>query len=178
MQEKGLLRGLALCALVLGGSQAAFAADTATLEGKRVDWDSRFRPAFSFGLSYPLVASVSLGTMFTLGKQDREDPIPSAPALRLDGQLGLGGGDVGAGLFVPIIAGDYEFSVCVKAARMRTWLLTWGAPKNRTFDGAVVELALPSLHGGPKLGLGSFREASPVNGLHRSFTYVFIGLGW
>jgi hypothetical protein len=168
-----------LCAVALAwaAAQAACAADTAVLEGKKTDWDTPFRPALSFGLSYPMVMSVSAGAMLTLGKQDKEDPFPSSPALRVDGELGLGGG-VAGGLFIPIRTGDYMFSVSVKAERMRTWLLTWGVPSARIFNGGVVELALPSLHGGPKIGLGSFREASPVGPDRRSFTYVFVGLGW
>lgn len=168
---------LRLCAIALACAiaSAAFAEDTATLEGKRVNWDSQFRPAFSFGLSYPMVVSASVGAMLTLGTQDRENPFPTAPALRVDGELGLGGGSAAAGLYIPV--GDI-FEVSLKAERMRTWLLTWGEPTGRIFNGGVVEVALPSLHGGPKVGLGSFREASPVNGTRRSFTYVFVGLGW
>lgn len=179
---KGKLRkGGVLCALVAGGvvSSTVFAAGDGTAKADAGDTlDSRWRPAFAMGFSRPLVVSMSLGAMLPLGHQDPLDPFPSSPALRVDGQLGLGGGDVGAGLFVPVVAGGYEFSVCVKAERMRTWGLTWDASKNRTYDGAVVELALPSAHGGPKLGLGSFRDTAPMGGVRRSFTYVFIGLGW
>ncbi len=189
MRQKNRYRWSWLCACLLGAClpgwalpQAAFAAgtetDTATLEGKIVDWDTPFRPSMSFGFSYPLVVSASVGAMLTLGKQDKEDPLPSSPALRLDGELDLGGGGVAGGLFVPFTAGGYGYSFSVKAERMRTWLLTWDEPRGRTFNGGVVEFALPSVHGGPKVGLGSFREVSAVGGVRNSFTYVFVGLGW
>jgi hypothetical protein len=49
-------------------------------------------------------------------------------------------------------AGNVSCAVSVKVARMRTWLLTWDEPKDKIYNGGVVELALPSLHGGPKWG--------------------------
>jgi hypothetical protein len=62
---------------------------------------------------------------------------------------------------------------------MRTWLWSWNEEKDRTFDGPVVEFVIPSLHGGgPKLGIGSFKDTRAVDGDRRSFTYVFLGLGF
>jgi len=72
---------------------------------------------------------------------------------------------------------DYV-AVSVKAVRLRTWLLTWNEEKDRTFDGGVIEFALPSPHGGPKIGIGSFKDREPLNGTRDKFTYVFIGVGW
>ena len=132
------------------------------------------KPSFSVGFSYPLVVSASLGTMLPLGKEQHDYVIPETVSLRLDGELGLGGGSVGAGVFVPT---DYV-AVSVKAVRLRTWLLTWNEEKDRTFDGGVIEFALPSPHGGPKIGIGSFKDREPLNGTRDKFTYVFIGVGW
>jgi len=112
--------------------------------------------------------------MLPLGKEQHDYVIPETVSLRLDGELGLGGGSVGAGVFVPT---DYV-AVSVKAVRLRTWLLTWNEEKDRTFDGGVIEFALPSPHGGPKIGSGSFKDREPLNGTRDKFTYVFIGVGW
>jgi hypothetical protein len=127
------------------------------------------------GVSYPLVFSVSLGALLPLGKQDKDDFFPTSPALRVDGEIGLGGGSAAAGLYVPVC--DY-FAVSIKAVRMRTWLLTWNEPSNRTFSGGVVEFAMPSMHGGPKVGIGSFREADSLDSGQDSFTYLYAGVGW
>ena len=53
-------------------------------------------------------------------------------------------------MYVPV----RYFTVSLKAVRMRTWLWTWNEEKNRTFDGGVVELAMPSMHGNVFLGVG------------------------
>ena len=143
-------------------------------EGK-VDADNPlFRPAFAMGVSYPLLVSVSLGALLPLGKQAKEDMFPTSPALRIDGEIGLGGGSTAAGLYIPID----NFVVSLKAVRMRTWLLTWHEASNRTFNGGVVEFAMPSMHGGPKIGIGSFRDTEYLGNRRDSFTYVFIGVGW
>ena len=150
---------------------AATAVTSAFAEDKKKDL---FKGSFAFGFSYPLVVSASLGTMLPLGKEQHDYVIPETVSLRLDGELGLGGGSVGAGVFVPT---DYV-AVSLKAVRLRTWLLTWNEEKDRTFDGGVLELALPSPHGGPKIGIGSFKDREPLNGTRDKFTYVFLGVGW
>lgn len=145
-------------------------------EEKKVDGDnSIFRPAYSIGFSYPLVFSMSLGALLPLGRQGKDDLFPRSPALRLDGEIGLGGGSTAAGLYLPV---DNNFAVSLKAVRMRTWLLTWTEATNRTFNGGVLEFAVPSMHGGPKIGIGSFRNAEALNSRRDSFTYVFVGVGW
>lgn len=145
-------------------------------EERKVDTDNPlFRPAFAMGVSYPLVFSVSLGALLPLGKQGKDDFFPTSPALRIDGEIGVGGGSTAAGLYIPI--NDY-FVVSLKAVRMRTWLMTWNEASNRTFNGGVVEVALPSVHGGPKIGVGSFSDADAHEDRRDSFTYVFVGVGW
>jgi hypothetical protein len=136
------------------------------------DW---MKGSFSLGISYPLVVSASLGAVLPFDPRDRKYPIATTPGVRIDGEIGLGGGSVGAGLYIPV---KEYFVVNVKAARMRTWLWTWNEETNRTFDGVVVEFAVPSLHGGPKLGLGSFKDTRVVGDSRRSFTYVFLGAGF
>ena len=136
--------------------------------------DDLLKPAFSVGFSYPLVFSVSLGAMLPLGAQEKDVFIATTTSLRVDGEVGLGGGSLGAGVYVPV----RFFTVSLKAVRMRTWLWTWNEEKNRTFDGGVVQLAMPSMHGGPKIALGSFKDREPLNGARESFTYVFLGVGW
>jgi hypothetical protein len=118
---------------------------------------------------------VSLGALLPLARIDKNDFLPRTPALRIDGEVGLGGGSVAGGVYIPV---GGPFVASLKAVRMRTWLWTWNEETNRTFDGGVVELAIPSLHGGPKVGLGSFKDREAVNGSRRSFTYVFLGAGW
>jgi hypothetical protein len=131
-------------------------------------------PAVSTGFSYPMVLSVSAGLLLSYARPKHDFAAPIYPALRADVEAGLGGGSIAAGIFLPSRHG----AVSLKAVRMRTWLLTWNEETNRTFDGAVVEYALPTPHGGPKLGLGSFKDREPVGGTRESFTYVFLGVGW
>lgn len=145
-------------------------------EEKNEDADNPlFRPAFSMGFSYPLVFGVSLGALLPLGKHARDDLFPTSPALRVDGEIGLGGGSTAAGLYLPV---NDIFAVSIKAVRMRTWLLTLNEKTNRTFNGGVVEFAIPSMHGGPKIGIGSFRDSEAHNSGRDSFTYAFVGVGW
>jgi hypothetical protein len=64
------------------------------------------------------------------------------------------------------------FAINLKAVRMRTWLWTWHEPRDRTFEGGVIEFVMPSPHGGPKLGIGSFTDVgSRTAGGIRSRTY-------
>ena len=149
----------------------ALASPSALGEEKKRDL---LKASFAFGFSYPLVVSASLGAMLPLGKEEHDLPIPETVSLRLDGEVGLGGGSVGAGVFMPV----RYFAFSAKAVRLRTWLLTWNEETDRTFDGAVIEFALPSAHGGPKIGLGKFKDREPLNGTREKFTYVFLGVGW
>jgi len=145
-------------------------------EEKKADTDnSLFMPAFSLGFSYPLVFGMSLGALLPLGKQGKNDLFPTTPALRIDGEMGLGGGSAAAGLYIPV---NDIFAVSLKAVCMRTWLLTWNEATNRTFNGGVVEFAIPSMHGGPKIGIGAFKDAESLDGRRDSFTYAFVGVGW
>ena len=134
----------------------------------------RLKGSFSLGFSYPLVVSASLGALLPLGREEHDLPIPETVSLRLDGEVGLGGGSVGAGVFIPV----RYFAFSAKAVRLRTWLLTWNEETDRTFDGGVIEFALPSAHGGPKIGLGKFKDREALNGTREKFTYVFVGVGW
>ena len=161
------MRGLLLSLVFL----ASTAGTSAFAEDKKKDL---FKGSFALGFSYPLVVSASLGAMLPLGKEEHDYVTPETVSLRLDGEVGLGGGSVGAGVFVPISYG----AVSAKAVRLRTWLLTWNEQKDRTFDGGVIEFALPSPHGGPKIGIGAFKDRESLNGVREKFTYVFIGVGW
>ena len=131
-------------------------------------------PAMSFGFSYPLVVSGSMGVILPLGMQEKNNGFPSRLSLRLDGELGLGGGSVSSGLYIP--AGG-AFAVGIKAVRLRTWLLTWNESANRNFDGLVVELVTMG-HLPGKIGLGRFTEDAPGNHSEASFNYVYVGVGW
>ena len=131
-------------------------------------------PALSVGFSYPLVFSASVGALLPLGKQDKNVVFPISPSLRIEGELGLGGGSAAVGLYIP--AGG-SFVVNLKAARMRTWLWTWNEETNRTFDGGVAEWVLLG-HVPGKIGLGLFRDTEPLNNRRGSSTYVFFGVGW
>jgi len=144
-------------------------------EEDKVELDSLLlTPTVSIGFSYPLVFSASVGALLPLGKQGKNDVFPTSPSLRVEGELGLGGGSAAVGLYVP--AGG-SFAVNLKAARMRTWLWTWNEETNRTFDGGVAEFVLLG-HVPGKIGLGFFRDTEPLNKRRDSFTYVFFGVGW
>jgi hypothetical protein len=131
-------------------------------------------PAVSVGFSYPLVFSASLAALLPLGRQEKDNVFPTSPSLRIEGEIGLGGGSAAGGLYIP--AGG-SFAVNIKAERMRTWLLTWNEEVNRTFDGGVAEFVLLG-HVPGKIGLGYFRDTDPLNTRRESFTYVFFGVGW
>lgn len=130
-------------------------------------------PAISVGFSYPLVFSASVAALLPLGRQNPDIFFPTSPSLRLESEIGLGGGSAAAGLYLP--AGS--FALNLKAVRMRTWLWTWNEESNRTFDGGVAEFVLLG-HVPGKIGLGFFRDTEPHNNQHGSFTYVFVGVGW
>jgi hypothetical protein len=131
-------------------------------------------PSLTAGFSYPLVFSMSIGAVLPLWKHDKDYFVPSAPGLRVDVEAGLGGGSVSAGMYVPV---KDLFAINLKAVRMRTWLWTWHEPRDRTFEGGVIEFVMPSPHGGPKLGIGSFRDVGTLNGRRDTFTYIFVGVG-
>jgi hypothetical protein len=144
-------------------------------EDKKVDADDPLlTPAVAVGFSYPLIFSGSVGALLPLGKQDKNDVFPTSLSLRIDGEIGLGGGSSAVGLYIP--AGG-SFAVNLKAVRMRTWLWTWGEETDRTFDGGVAEFVLLG-HVPGKIGVGLFKDTKTLNNRRDSFTYVFFGVGW
>lgn len=131
--------------------------------------------AVSFGLSYPLIASASAGAFLPLGRQDPNNSFPSVPSLRVDAQLGLGGGSTDAGIYLPLAEGS--FAVNLKASRLRTWLIEWNQPRGRTYEGGVAELVILG-HIPGKIGLGYYREREAAADGRNAFTYFFVGVGW
>jgi hypothetical protein len=127
----------------------------------------------AFGISYPFVVSIGAGALVPLGKADPEVVFPSIPALRADIEAGLGGGSIAAGIHVPADA----FAFNVKAASLRTWLLAWNQEKDRTYDGAIVEVALLG-HVPGKIGLGRFRERAAGDRERDRLTYLYLGVGF
>lgn len=123
------------------------------------------------GVSYPLIVSIGAGALLPLGKSDPEVVFPSIPSLRADIEAGLGGGSVAAGLHVP--ADGFAFNL--KAASLRTWLLAWNQERDRTYDGAIVELVMLG-HVPGKIGVGRFKERA--QGERDKLTYLFIGVGF
>lgn len=109
-----------------------------------------FAPAASIGFCYPLIFSVSVGALLPLVKQSKNNFFPpTSLALRVDGEIGLGGGSAGAGLYIPV---GGSFAINFRAARMRTWLLAWNEETNRIFDGGIAEFVLLG-HVPGKIGL-------------------------
>jgi hypothetical protein len=144
-------------------------------EGKKVYADySLPGPALSVGFSYPLIHSWTVGAFLPLGKHDKNNMFPTVPSFRVDGEVGIGGGSVAVGIYIP--DDDGAFAINLKAVRMRTWFLTWDVETNGTFDGGVVELVVLG-HMPGKIGLGFFQDTA-INNKHNSFTYVFVGVGW
>ncbi len=149
------------CAAGLIACNAAVAGDTV--------------PAFSLGFSYPFGVSVSGGLMLPL--DGNPAILPNAPAPRVDVEVGIYGGLVSAGLFVPLgYAGFRHVGVNLKAARMNTW----GGPEGtQTFNGGILELDMAVQESLPiKIGVGAFKAVNPVGGGSSSLTYGFIGFGW
>jgi hypothetical protein len=108
-----------------------------------------------------------------LGRSAPDVIFPSIPSLRADIEAGLGGGVVAAGLYVPTDA----FAFNVKAATLRTWLLVWGQEKDRTYDGAIFEVAMLG-HVPGKIGLGRFKERARGDRERDELTYLFVGVGF
>lgn len=127
----------------------------------------------AFGVSYPLVVSIGAGALLPLGKSDPDVVFPSIPALRADIEAGLGGGSIAAGLHIPTDA----FAFNLKAASLRTWLLAWGQQKDRTYDGAIFEVAMLG-HVPGKIGLGRFKERARGDRERDELTYLFVGVGF
>jgi hypothetical protein len=151
---------------------AMFARPVFADEGRESDKENPLLMwAASVGVSYPLIASVGGSVLLPLAKQNTKELFPSVPSLRTDIDVGLGGGSVSAGVYIP--AGG-SFAINLKGSRMRTWLWTWNEQKNRTYDGAVAEVAVLG-HVPGKIGLGYFKDRD--NSRNR-FTYVFLGVGF
>jgi hypothetical protein len=162
------IAGLALAGLLAANPVAAAAAEGQGTMAFPM-------PAVSFGFSYPLIVSLSAGAFLPLGAQDPNDVFPSVPSLRADVELGLGGGGFSGGTYLPF--GEGAFALNLKAARLRTWLIDWHEPVDRTYDGAVVELvALGHVPG--KIGAGYFKDRAPVGDRRDAFVYFFVGVGW
>ena len=154
---------------------AAFASSPISAsEDEKADNTSLIMPAAAAGFSYPLIFSMSAGAILPLGKQDKNNVFPTVPALRIDGEVGLGGGSAAVGMYIP--AGG-SFAINLKASRIRTWLWTWNEETNRTFDGGVAEFVRLG-HVPGKIGLGYFKDREMLNSRRESFTYVFFGVGW
>lgn len=132
-------------------------------------------PAASIGLSYPLLVSTSVGVIVPVTMQRSKSAFSEWPALRSDLEIGLSGGSIAVGAFFPI--GEYK-AISIKTVRMRTWLWPFNEEVNRTYSGIVGEFALLSVHGGPKVGIGSFKESTARKGARDSFISVFLGVGW
>ena len=130
-----------------------------------------FAPAV--GISYPFVASIGAGALLPLGGPDPDSVFPSKLSVRADVEAGLGGGLIATGVYVP--AGAFAFNV--KAASLRTWLLAWNQEKDRSYDGAIVELAALG-HVPGKVGLGRFRERASGARERDKLTYFFVGVGF
>ncbi len=157
---------LALAAALALAVGPAWCADTPPTSR---DW---FVETGAVGFSYPLIVSVSGGLLLPLARRNPNDVFLDVPALRLDVEAGVGGGDVAGGAFVPFGGGSFAFNV--KAARLRTWLAPWNQPKDHGYDGAIVELVVFG-HIPGKIGVGRFRDR---DGSGQRFTSFFFGLGW
>jgi hypothetical protein len=144
-----------------------------TAHGQQAKKHEAFFFAPLAGVSYPLIISIGAGALLPLGKSDPEVVFPSIPSLRADIEAGLGGGSVAAGIHIPADA----FAFNVKAASLRTWLLAWNQEKDRTYDGAIVEVALLG-HVPGKIGLGRFRERAAGDRERDRLTYLYLGVGF
>ena len=81
-------------------------------EDKRIDTNySLPSPALSVGFSYPLVFSWTVGAFLPLEKQDKDNIFPTSPSLRVDGEVGLGGGSAALGMYIPV---DGSFAINLK----------------------------------------------------------------
>jgi len=87
-----------------------------------------------------------VGSSFAARETRKDDLFPTSPALRIDGEIGLGG----AALRLILHTVNDIFVVSLKAVRMRTWLLTLNEGTNRTFNGGVVDLRYQACTAAPK----------------------------
>lgn len=153
---------LAVAALLCGAVNA---------EAPKESYRIFFAPAF--GISYPLIFSAGAGAFVPIGKEDPDDAYPRTPGLRADVEVGLGGGAIAAGIYVP----RETLALSLKAASLRTWLIPWNQPEDRTYDGLIVELAMFG-HMPAKIGLGRFRERARGDAERDELTYLILGVGF
>ena len=132
-----------------------------------------YMESLSFNISYPLIASYSYGIILPLGTQETDSEFPSAFSLRADAEIGLGGGIVAIGTYIP--AGSFAYNV--KVSHMQTWLTGNSAIKDKSYNGLILELvSLGHLPG--KIGLGYFKEVNSSINQQEEIIYFSIGVGW
>lgn len=138
------------------------------------DYDNKlFQISPSFNLSYPLFASYSIGAVVPLREPAPDQLFPSVFSLRADAEIGIGGGSLSFGAFIP----TDDVAINLKATRMRTWLVGSSSIRDNTYNGIILELvSLGHIPG--KIGLGYFKEAHNTADKDDNFVYFVIGAGW
>lgn len=132
------------------------------------------------GVSYPLVAAVSVGANIPLFYQDDVSRLPLGGfALQSNLEMGIAGGMLSSGVWIPVSAnqGATFTAVAVKAAVLRTWLVDLGPGRDRTFSGGVLEYYDAAAGLGAKGGLGYLKDRSSSS-RDRGLLYFYVGLGF
>lgn len=173
VKPRRLLPGVFLLSL----TTSSVAADTAENVGKAPGFVS----TTSVGLSYPLVASISRGVFLPLSrnaagaKPYRFDDT----AIQASVDVGIGGGMVSGGFFVPVKnTGATLSAVSAKGAILRPWLVDLGPERYRTYKGAIIEFLGAAAGMGGKYGVGYFRSDETGPSRLNGFVYVYAGLGF
>ena len=155
----GRVRILSLAGAVLTLASAMAAAPV------HADDDVKFRSSVWLGVSYPAVASLSVGTVLPLGTH----PLSFGP--RADLELGVGAGSLTLGLYMPL--GHSLYAMNVRGGVLRTWLWSAGEEPNETLPGGMMELILLG-HMAAKIGIGHFKDKDG----NENVTYGALSLGW
>ena len=124
------------------------------------------RPTMGFHLSYPLIASFSIGGVYPAGR----DGSPAPFGVRGEAEIGIGGGIVSLG---PEFRAGRNVSITASGAILRTWIATWGQPRNTTYTGGILKVDILG-HSSMKCGVGYFRSSSKPTD---STILAFIGVG-
>lgn len=157
------------------------------------DGDLNYYAPSTLEVSYPLIASVSLGLavplvrdfsnvgpteMNVLRDLNLQRLVDLAAYAKVD--LGIGGVMGSAGIYVPY---GGEAAVTLETAALRAWGLNLGSAghlgpeSNLTYVGGIAGVSTPCIPEGVlcRLGLGYFRSTEQAN---QNFIYTSIGLGF
>lgn len=168
-----------IMSLLIWGSRPGCATAAESEEGRE-----HFAWTWGVGLSYPLLAAVSGGVNVPILRGPEKRGVEfNELAIQANVDLGVGGGMVSGGLFVPIrkSPGPNDSTgataIIFKVAGLRTWMVDVGPDRDRTYKGGLIEVFDAAAGMGAKIGVGYFRSAGSTQLPSDDLVYFYIGLG-